>query len=252
MTAEEYLSRSRLFQRLSSGPHGQLIELYAARLVKDGLGRQGTWRCLNLVGDLMSWVASSGSIPTDLDEAHGGTVPSAPSRKQSIQPGDRAALERLLSLLREAGMIAPAALPPITPQARSSRRSALICERNAVWRRGPSSAICQSSADSCARYALLAPTTSAGSAKRTSPATSSAMPGIGARGPGRRCAGRCAHFSDTSISRGCTRSLWPAASPPSGDGSSRACRPICPPRRFRRSSMVAIDRPRWGGGTTPS
>ena len=36
--------------------------------------------------------------------------------KQSIQPGDRAALKRLLSVLREAGMIAPATLPPITPQ----------------------------------------------------------------------------------------------------------------------------------------
>jgi site-specific recombinase XerD len=36
--------------------------------------------------------------------------------KQSIQPGDRAALKRLLSVLRDAGAIAPAVLPPITPQ----------------------------------------------------------------------------------------------------------------------------------------
>ena len=57
MIAEEYLSRSRLFRRLKSGPHGQLVELYAARLVDDGLARQGTWRCLNLVGDLLSWIA---------------------------------------------------------------------------------------------------------------------------------------------------------------------------------------------------
>jgi hypothetical protein len=28
MIAEEYLSRSQLFRRLKSGPHGQLIELY--------------------------------------------------------------------------------------------------------------------------------------------------------------------------------------------------------------------------------
>jgi len=32
------------------------------------------------------------------------------SRKQSIQPGDRAALKRLLSVLRETGTIAPAML----------------------------------------------------------------------------------------------------------------------------------------------
>ena len=44
MVTEEYLGRSRLFQRLRSGPHGQLVELYAAGLVKEGFGRQGTWR----------------------------------------------------------------------------------------------------------------------------------------------------------------------------------------------------------------
>ena len=37
------------------------------------------------------------------------------ARKQSIQPGDRAALKRWLSVLREAGTIAPAVLPPLTP-----------------------------------------------------------------------------------------------------------------------------------------
>jgi len=68
MIAEEYLSRSRLFRRLKSGRHGQLVELYAARLAKDGLVRHGTWRSLSLLGDLMSWVASSGSMLTHLDE----------------------------------------------------------------------------------------------------------------------------------------------------------------------------------------
>jgi pentose-5-phosphate-3-epimerase len=36
--------------------------------------------------------------------------------KLSIRRGDRAALKRLLSVLRDAGLIAPATLPPITPQ----------------------------------------------------------------------------------------------------------------------------------------
>ena len=35
MEVEEYLGRSRLFRRLRSGPHGQLVERYAARLVED-------------------------------------------------------------------------------------------------------------------------------------------------------------------------------------------------------------------------
>jgi hypothetical protein len=68
MVTEEYLSRSRLFRRLKSGPHGQLVELYAARLVKDRLARQGTWRSLSLVGDLLTWIARSHSKVTALDE----------------------------------------------------------------------------------------------------------------------------------------------------------------------------------------
>jgi hypothetical protein len=56
MGAEEYLGRSRLFRQLKSGPHGQLVELYAVRLVKDELAHHGTWRCLKLVGDLVRWV----------------------------------------------------------------------------------------------------------------------------------------------------------------------------------------------------
>ena len=34
MECEEYLRRSRLFRRLRSGPHGRLVERYAARLVR--------------------------------------------------------------------------------------------------------------------------------------------------------------------------------------------------------------------------
>jgi hypothetical protein len=116
MIAEEYFGRSRLFRRLKSGPHGQLVELYAARLVKDGLARHGTWRCLNLVGDLLSWIAKNRSTLADLDEGTVERYLRRRARKQSIQPGDRAALKRLLSVLRGAGTIAPAALPPITPQ----------------------------------------------------------------------------------------------------------------------------------------
>jgi site-specific recombinase XerD len=116
MIAEEYLSRSRLFRRLKSGPHGQLIELYAARLVKDGLARHGTWRCLNVASDLVSWIAGRRSKLMDLDERIVERYLRHRAGKQSIQPGDQAALKRLLSVLREVGTIRPAALPPITPQ----------------------------------------------------------------------------------------------------------------------------------------
>jgi hypothetical protein len=72
MHTQEYLGRSRLFRRLKSGPHGQLVERYAARLVENGFVRHGTWRCLNVVGGLLSWMATSRSDLADLDERMSG------------------------------------------------------------------------------------------------------------------------------------------------------------------------------------
>jgi site-specific recombinase XerD len=115
MIEEEYLNRSRLFRRLRNGPYGSYVELYASRLIRIGLSRQGTWRSLNLLGDLISWLTRIGSMPTDLDERMVEQYLRHRSKKQSIQPGDRAALKRLLSVLRATGTIAPAMLPPLTP-----------------------------------------------------------------------------------------------------------------------------------------
>jgi hypothetical protein len=69
-----------------------------------------------LISDLLSWIARSRSRLTDLDERMVDGYLRHRAGKQSIQPGDRAALKRLLSVLRDLGTIAPALLPPITPQ----------------------------------------------------------------------------------------------------------------------------------------
>ncbi|SJM32632.1 hypothetical protein BQ8482_300003 [Mesorhizobium delmotii] len=53
--------------------------------------------------------------------------------KQCIQRGDRAALKRLLTVLRDAGMAAPAPLPPFLPEDQVFAGSATICDRNAGW-----------------------------------------------------------------------------------------------------------------------
>ena len=116
MVAEAYLGRNRPFRRLKNGPLGQLVELYAAELVKDGFARHGAWRCLRVVGALLSWIGKSQSKLSELDERMVERHLECRARKQSIQPGDRTAFKRLLPVLRNAGMIAPAALPPVTPQ----------------------------------------------------------------------------------------------------------------------------------------
>ena len=42
MVIEDYLRKSQLFRRLKDRPHGQIVELYAALLVKDELAGAST------------------------------------------------------------------------------------------------------------------------------------------------------------------------------------------------------------------
>lgn len=116
MITEDYLGKSRVFRRLKDGPHGQLVERFGARLIKDGLARHGTWRCLNVIDGLLSWMASRQVKLIGLDEHGVERYLRHRERKQTIQPGDRAALKRWLSVLRASSTIPPAALPPISPQ----------------------------------------------------------------------------------------------------------------------------------------
>jgi site-specific recombinase XerD len=118
MEVEEYLGKSRLYRSLTSGPHGQLVERYAARLVEERLARQGTWRCLNVVGGLLSWSASRGWALADLDEQVVARYLRYRAGRQTIQPGDRTALRRWLAVLRDAGALAPAVPPSLTPHER--------------------------------------------------------------------------------------------------------------------------------------
>ena len=118
MIAEEYLKTSRLFQRLRNGPYRSYVELYASRLIAIGLSHRSSWRSLNLVGDLLSWLTRIGSIPTELNERTVEEYLRHCSGRQRIQKGDRAALRRLLSVLREAGLIALAVPPPPTAHER--------------------------------------------------------------------------------------------------------------------------------------
>ena len=100
MEVEEYLGRSRLYRRLRSGPHGRLVECYAVRLVEERLVRHGAWRCLNVVGGLLSWIAGRRYKLIDLDEQVVERYLRHRGGRQSIQPGDRAALKRWLSVER--------------------------------------------------------------------------------------------------------------------------------------------------------
>ena len=114
MEVEEYLRGSTLFRRLKSGPHGRLVERFAARLVEDSLVRLGTWRCLNVVGGLLSWIDRRRFALADVDERMIERYLRHRAGRQSIHPGDPAALKRWLAVLRSEGVIAPAVPTALT------------------------------------------------------------------------------------------------------------------------------------------
>ena len=118
MEVEEYLRGSTLFRRLKNGRHGQHFECFAVHLVEVGLVRQGTWRCLNVVGGFLSWMDRRRCALAGVDERMIERYLRHRAGRQSIQPGDRAALKRWLAVLRNEGIIAAAVPPPLTPHDR--------------------------------------------------------------------------------------------------------------------------------------
>lgn len=113
MKAIDYLLRSKLYHKLIHGPYGEFSRVYASRLSEEGFTRQYTWRSLSLFRDLMDWHVGGGRHPTHLDEAGIERFLDHRSQHWRINAGDRAALRRLLSALRDNGLIAAA--PPVTP-----------------------------------------------------------------------------------------------------------------------------------------
>jgi site-specific recombinase XerD len=118
MEAEDYLGRSRLFQRLKNGPHRELVERYASRLREERLARLGTWRCLNVVSGLLGWTSKCRCKLVDIDEHVVERYLRHRASRQCVLHSDRVALKRWLSVLRDEGAIAPAPPPPLTPHDR--------------------------------------------------------------------------------------------------------------------------------------
>ncbi len=111
MKANEYLQCSTLYRKLIHGSYREFSRVYAARLSDEGLGRRCTWRSLSLFRDLMDWHVGNGHNPQDLSEVYVDRFLEHRAKHWSINAGDRAALRRLLSALRDNGLISAA--PPV-------------------------------------------------------------------------------------------------------------------------------------------
>jgi len=129
-----------------------------------------------------------------------------------------------------------------------SRASVIICDRNAgSWRRGPSFLQLPSIRRFLREVYVLhgardlrqhQPRGRTRYTRATSGGSAEIRSGVW-----------CAAFLMRYLNhKGLTRLAWRIAYRRSGNGSSASLRLIAPPRRSRRSLMVAIGPPRWDGG----
>jgi site-specific recombinase XerD len=107
MTTTAYFNRPNMLRRLHEGPLGVHIDLFAARLLKEGHCRQSAWRNLRVVSDFSRWLARRRIAVESLDEKIVERYQRFRARCRCPFLSDRPALDRLLSVLREIDVIAP-------------------------------------------------------------------------------------------------------------------------------------------------
>jgi len=115
MTLDDYLSSSRLLRRLTAGPLNDGIGLYVDRLRRDGYGWIHARSALHILTHFARWLSDRRFDIQDIDEHRVRQFLKAYTRRRSLRGGDRSALDRLISTMRDAGIIGPAVPVMLTP-----------------------------------------------------------------------------------------------------------------------------------------
>jgi hypothetical protein len=115
MATSAYFNSSKMLRRLHVEPLGGHIDLYSARLLKEGHCRQSACRCLRVVGDFSRWLAGKQLGLRDVDEGMVAQYQAFRVRHRRPFASDQPALNRLLVVLREVGAIAQKAPIGLTP-----------------------------------------------------------------------------------------------------------------------------------------
>src|ERR1035437_6778906 len=100
MATSAYFNSGKMLQRLHEGPLGSHIDLYAARLLKEGHCRQSAWRCLRVVSDFSHWLERKRIGLGEVDERTVERYQEFRLRNRCPFLSDKPALDRLLTVLR--------------------------------------------------------------------------------------------------------------------------------------------------------
>ena len=105
MSANTYFQNPKVLARLREDPLGPHIDLYAEQLITEGHCHQSGGRCLRVVGDFNRWLKRKRSGINGIDEIAVERYLSFRQRYRHPFMSDRPALNRLLAVLRNAGLI---------------------------------------------------------------------------------------------------------------------------------------------------
>ena len=105
----------RIFQRMHDGPLGSCIESYAAEMREQGYCAGTMESQIRLVADFSRWMMKTQISPQKLTAECCKTYLRCRARRLRPKRDDRAALNRLLSLLLRQRIIVEPSLPAATP-----------------------------------------------------------------------------------------------------------------------------------------
>ena len=129
MITGDYLNTSRVVRGLKQGPLGEHIHLYIDWLQRRGYSREIGQRHLSLARDFGVWLAATGSRLDDIEDAQVIRYLAERARHRPRYRGDALALARLLSVLRDANVIALRLATPRNPREELLQAYSLYMER---------------------------------------------------------------------------------------------------------------------------
>jgi site-specific recombinase XerD len=116
MITDDYLTRSRVVRGLRDGPLGEHLHLYVDHLQRAGYSLEIGHRSLSVVQDFAYWLGATGADLGEVQEALVAQYLAERARHRPPRGPDARALGRLLSVLREAKVIAPRQLAARDPR----------------------------------------------------------------------------------------------------------------------------------------
>ena len=126
---EQFYKDARTPLRMRKGALGAYVDEFARQLSEDGYARASARYALQLVADLGRWMARRRIVAQQLTPEHLACYLQYRSRHRHYRSGDAAIVQRLLSLLREKDIVAPAALIERSPAQRLEEEFRLYLQR---------------------------------------------------------------------------------------------------------------------------